>query len=68
MNISEPRHAATFPDYGLECEEALDLPLADLIDQAIGAGWEPRRVYKAVESLAKMQALAYEEDPDPAGE
>ena len=68
MNISTPRHETAYPDYSLECEEALDLPLADLIDKAIGSGWEPRHVYKAVEQLAKMQALAYEEDPDPSGE
>jgi hypothetical protein len=68
MDIAEPRHAANNDDYVLECQEALDLPLADFVAKAIEAGWEPRAVYKAVEELARMQALAYEEDPDPAGE
>ena len=68
MDIAAPSHQPETEDYLLECQEALDLPLAELVDKAIGAGWEPRRVYKAVEELARMQALAYEEDPDPAGE
>lgn len=66
--ILSPRNAPDYADYSIECQEALDLALAGLIDQAIIAGWQPREVYKAVGELAKAQALAYEEDPDPAGE
>ena len=66
--ISSPRNAPDYADYSIECQEALDLALARLIDQAIIAGWQPRGVYNAVAQLAKHQALAYEEDPHPAGE
>lgn len=65
MQISSPRHKADHPDYGLECQEALDLPARDLVDRAIQAGWSPRAVYRALEEVARNQALAYEEDPDP---
>lgn len=67
MSISQPRRHHSHQDYAQDCQEALDLPVASLIDQAIEAGWEPHHVYKATEELARMQALAYE-DPDPAGE
>jgi hypothetical protein len=68
MEVAAPQHEADHEDYGLECQEALDLPLAELIDKVRAAGWEPRQVYRAVGELARVQALAYEEDPDPAGE
>jgi len=59
--FSTPDH----PDYALSCEEALDLPLRDLVDQAVQAGWKPRVIFKALQEVAKNQGLAYEEDPDP---
>lgn len=68
MEILKPSRTAPDEDYQLECKEALDLPLADLIDQAVTIGWDPRQVYKAVEELARMQAIAYEEDPDPVAD
>ncbi|WP_173995721.1 hypothetical protein [Agrobacterium tumefaciens] len=66
MDISTPKRSADDEDYAIELEEALDLPLRDLIDNAVQAGWSPRAVYKAVQSVALNQGLAYEEDPDPA--
>ena len=68
MNISPPRHAPDNPDYGLECQEAIDLAARDWVDMAGSAGWASRAVYKALEEVARNQALAYEEDPDPADE
>jgi len=65
MEIASPKTEVTHPDYGLSCEEALDIPARELIDGAIQAGWDPRTVYKALAEVARNQALAYEEDPDP---
>lgn len=64
--IFSPRFAISHPDYALEAEEALDLHVQMLIDDAVQAGWDTRTVIKAMENVAKAKALAYDEDPDPA--
>jgi hypothetical protein len=66
--IFSPRFAKNHPDYTLECEEALDLHVQELIDDAVQAGWDTRTVIEALENVAKAKALAYEEDPDPEDE
>lgn len=66
MEIKPPRLTADNEDYGIECQEALDIPARDLVDKAIQAGWSPRAVYAALQEVARNQALAYEADPDPA--
>lgn len=66
MQISGPVRSPDHPDYQLDCEEAIDLPLREFIDGVIQAGWKPETVFAAVESVARNQALAYAEDPDPA--
>jgi hypothetical protein len=65
MEIRPPKQVKTHPDYGINCEEALDLPLQDLIDRAVQAGWDTRTVMVALQSVAFNRANAYEEDPDP---
>lgn len=67
MNIDRPTLALDHPDYDLTCQEALDLAVRDLVDRAIVAGWEPRRIFPALQEVVRNQALAYEADPDPAG-
>jgi hypothetical protein len=66
MNIEGPRHKPDYADYGLECQEAIDIAARNLVDLAVQAGWSPRAVYKSLEEVARNQAMAYEEDPDPA--
>jgi hypothetical protein len=65
VNVPSPEHPKTHPEYASNCEEALDLPLKDLIDRAAQAGWNTRTVIVALQSLAWNRAIAYEEDPDP---
>lgn len=65
MKVPSPKHPKTHPDYAINCEEALDLPLQDLIDRAVQAGWNTRTVLVALQSVAFNRAIAYEEDPDP---
>ncbi|WLR90954.1 hypothetical protein [Shinella zoogloeoides] len=68
MDILAPRHLPDHPDYNLDCQEALDLAVRDLVDQAVQKGWSTREVLRALKSVAENQALAYEEDPDPEDE
>lgn len=65
MNVPSPKHPKTHPEYATSCEEALDLPLQDLIDRAFQAGWDTRTVMVALQSVAFNRAIAYDEDPDP---
>ncbi|KQS84837.1 hypothetical protein [Rhizobium sp. Leaf383] len=63
--IFSPTFAKTHPDYALEAEEALDLHVQELINDAVQAGWDTRVIIKALETVAKAKSVAYEEDPDP---
>jgi hypothetical protein len=65
QEIFSPTFAKDHPDYALEAEEALDLPVQELIEDAVQAGWDTRTIFKALAKLAAAKAIAYEEDPDP---
>ncbi|PYE41642.1 hypothetical protein DFI02_110139 [Rhizobium sp. PP-F2F-G20b] len=54
------------PDRDLECQEQLNLPVLDLIDQAVTAGWKTLEVFDALEEVMRNRRLSYAEDPDPA--
>ncbi|KQQ78110.1 hypothetical protein ASF70_02490 [Rhizobium sp. Leaf321] len=43
----------------------LNLPVQDLIDNAVQSVWDTRTVMVALQSVAWNRAAAYEEDPDP---
>jgi hypothetical protein len=58
MNVLPPKHLKTHPDYSIDCEEALDLPLQDLIHVAVQAGWDTRTVIVALQSVAWNRAVA----------
>lgn len=64
--ISSPRKPMSDVDAQIDCELAIDVPVRDLIDAIIQAGWAPRVAYAALKSVAENQTLAYMEDPDPA--
>lgn len=61
----KPRRPA-YPDRQLECEEAVDIALRDLVDAAVTSGWKAEEVFEAIESVLASQRIAYAEDPDPA--
>ncbi len=50
----------------MECEHHFDLPVRDLIDQAVTAGWTALEALVAIEEVVKEQRQAYQADPDPA--
>lgn len=68
MTVDEPTLAPDHPDRQLTCEEALDVPIRDLVDEAVTKGWKSEEVYQAIVSVVEAQRIAYGFDPDPADE
>lgn len=66
MPIKAPVRPADHPDYRLDCEEAIDLSVRELVDEAIQAGWRPDTIYDALTSVDGNKKIAYGLDPDPA--
>ena len=66
LSIPSPRKPMSDEDAQIDCELAIDVPVRDLVDAIIQAGWSPEVAYAALKSVAHNQALAYMEDPDPA--
>ncbi|MCD1264092.1 hypothetical protein B5M44_04010 [Shinella sumterensis] len=64
--ITGPRQGVDPDDAQMDCEQALDDHVRDLIDEAITAGWPPHVVFAALKSVVDNRELAYAEDPDPA--
>jgi len=60
--MKSPRFAVTHPDYGLECEEALEPYLIAAIDQARGMGWNSGAVWKSLHSVITNLELAEDEN------
>lgn len=68
LSIPSPRKPMSDADAQIDCEQAIDVPVRDLVDAIIQAGWPPDIAYAALKSVAENQALAYMEDPDPAAD
>ena len=66
VRIPPPQQPITDPGVALECEQAIDGAVRELVDHAIVAGWPPEAAFKAIKRAADRQAMAYHEDPDPA--
>ena len=64
--ISSPSKPMSDVDAQIDCESAIDIPVRDLFDSIIQAGWAPKVAYAAMKSVVENQALAYAEDRDPA--
>lgn len=68
MDISAPFLAVQDPDYQQACQEVLDLPVQDLIDRAVQAGWHSADVIAALQEVAKSKAIACSQELDPQEE
>ncbi|SES47428.1 hypothetical protein [Rhizobium sp. NFR03] len=68
MDVVSPSFPPNHSDYDLACQVALDLPVQDVIDRAVLAGWRTEDVLSALEEVAKSKAVAYQHDPDPEDE
>jgi hypothetical protein len=66
MPFPAPRYPKDHPDRNLAFQEELDVRLANLVDQAVSAGWSAPEVFFTLEEVILNQRLAYEKDPDPA--
>lgn len=66
MMIQSPVRPFTHAHRSIDCKNALELHVMDLIDRAAQAGWKPREVMEALAEVVANQQEAYEEDPDPA--
>lgn len=64
-SIIPPRTAGIYPDRDLDCEEAMNRALLDLLDRASVAGWAIPECLDAIERTIPHQRNAYERDPDP---
>lgn len=66
MPVPSPRTPADHPDYCINLQQAIELPLMELVDQAVQSGWKQEQIFGAIQEVAKNLALAYAEDPDPS--
>ena len=66
QRIPAPRKPLSDADAQYDCECAIDIPVRDLVDEIIQAGWPPKIVYSAMRDVIENQVLAYLEDPDPS--
>lgn len=65
MKIPQPSLSPHHPDYDLSCQVALDLPIQELVEGAVQAGWRRADVLSALEEIASSRALVYQKEPDP---
>lgn len=64
--IIAPKTAGLYVDREVDCEEAMDYAITDLLDRASTAGWSIPEALAAIERVIPNQRIAYEADPDPA--
>lgn len=66
--IIEPKAPGLYVDRDIDCEEAMDYAITDLLDRASVAGWPIPEALAAIERVIPNQRRAYEADPDPTDE
>lgn len=66
VRISPQQQPTSDADVALECEQAIDGAVRELVDHAIVAGWPPEAAFEAIKRATERQAVAYHVDPDPA--
>jgi hypothetical protein len=66
--ITPPKTAGLYVDRDVDCEEAMDYAITDLLDRASTVGWSIPEALAAIEREIPNQRKAYEADPDPADE
>lgn len=65
-DVAPPTRRPDNPDYGIECQAALEDHIRSLCDKAGIAGWNQPAVLLAVAQIAQRLGHEYDEDPDPA--
>lgn len=64
--IISPRQHGKYPDRDVDCEEAMDIAIAALVDSASQAGWSIPEALDAIAKVIPNQRKAYAMDSDPA--
>jgi len=64
--IISPKQPGHYPDREIDCEEAMDIAIAALVDAAGQAGWTIPEALDAIAKVIPAQRKAYYIDPDPA--
>ena len=64
--MKSPLNRPDYPDRAIDCQEAVDLPLRELVNSMVVLGWRTPEVFDALEEVIKNQRRAYDADPDPA--
>lgn len=64
--IRRPQQPGNYPDREFDCDEAMDIAIAELVDAASNAGWSIPEALDALLRVIPSQRKAYEVDPDPA--
>ena len=65
MSTDTPRHDVSHADRDLECQEAIEPLMREILDRANQNGWGTVESFNAMEEVLKNLRLAYAEDPDP---
>jgi hypothetical protein len=62
--ISKPKFPVSHEDRHLLCQEEVDAPLQDILDQATTHGWGTLEAISAMEEVLKNLRLAYSQVDD----
>ncbi|MGF6178502.1 hypothetical protein [Ensifer sp. 4252] len=66
IRIAPPTRQPDDPDYGVECQAALDDHIRALCDNAGIVGWDQTTVHRAIAQIIERLIREYGEDPDPS--
>jgi hypothetical protein len=61
MTIRPPRRPDRYPDRDLDCQEAIESPFQEMMENILAAGWGPEEVAEAIEHLAMADRMARDE-------
>jgi hypothetical protein len=64
--VKRPTQSGNYPDRDVDCEEAMDIAITELVDAAGRAGWTIPEALDAIARVVPNQRRAYYIDPDPA--
>lgn len=63
MPITQPRKDGEYPDRDIDCEEALEASIQDVMQRAQQQGWNRAETMDAIENLIANLRIAYAEYP-----
>lgn len=64
--IKRPLQPGNYPDRDVDCQEAMDIAIVELVDAASRARWTIPEALNAIARVIPHQRKAYYIDPDPS--